>query len=231
MNAPDLIVRRLRRATRTPPRSDGTSYRIALTDTGKWLHSIGSDFLFAYLETGWPAEVQAAITDAFETALGVSAAIKDAVRKTGGHEVVNGFYLLNDAAMTKAMHSIPGMGLTAVNSYEESGCGTAETINAEFFAGILEGLGGDVMPMLDYLTASMSDMQAQCRESTVTEIFGTVIGIVSPMPVLNVPVTTFQYVFSSSAVASWFGDVNCERTLPEAYDYSYTVAAYDYDPA
>jgi hypothetical protein len=132
--------------------------------------------------------------------------------------------------MTKAMHAIQGMGLTAVNSYEESGCGTAARITEEFFAALLGGLGGDVAPMLDSLAAAMSDMQGHCRDCAVTENFGTVIGVVSPMPVLNVPVTTFQYVFSSSVVAPWFVNVNCDSPLAEPYDYSYTVAAYDYDP-
>lgn len=227
-NAPDVIVRRQRRMARVSQRGAIPTYHVTLTDTGKWLHAPSSDFLFAYLENDWPANVQAAVTTAFETALGMSSTIKAAVKSTSGQDVVNGLYLLDQAAMTKAMNAIDGMGLTAVDSYEESGSGTAASINGDFFSAILGGLGGDVAPLLTYLTTEMGDVQAQTAQSTVTENFGTIIGMVSVMPVLNIPVTSFQYVFSSSKVSQWFVKVNCGSVEHQSYDYSYTVAEYNY---
>jgi hypothetical protein len=209
-------------------RKSEPSYYVTLTDTGKWLHAPGSDFLFAYLENNWPPDVLKSVTTAFETALGMSSVIKVAVKETSGQDVVNGLYLLDQAAMTKAMNSIDGMGQTSVDQSGESGSGTAVSINQEFFAAILGGLGGDVEPLMTYLTAEMGDVQAQTKESTVTDQFGTLVGLISVMPVLNVSVTSFQYVYSSSSTSEWFVSVNCGSTEHYSYDYKYTVVEYNY---
>jgi hypothetical protein len=206
----------------------GTSYTVTLTETGSWMHAAGSDFLFAYLENDWPADVKQAVTDAFKSALKMSSTIKEAIKSTSGQDVVNGLYLLDQASMTKAMNSIDGMGLTAVNQSSQSGSGTAASINGQFFAAILGGLGGDVAPMLNYLTTEMGDVQAQTKKSTVTNMFGTVVGLISVMPVLNVPITSFQYVFSSQQTSKWFVSVNCGSVEHYSYDYSFTVADYNY---
>jgi hypothetical protein len=47
---------------------------------------------------------------------------------------------------------------------------------------------------------------------------------------LNVPVTSFQYVYSSSQVATWFVSVNCGSVENQSYDYQYTVVEYNYAP-
>lgn len=229
MSSQNVLVRRQRRPNLALAREVKPSYNVTLTDSGKWLHAPGSDFLFAFLEEGWPADVQQAVTTAFETALGMSSTIKAAVKTTSGDDVVNGLYLLNQAAMTEAMNSIDGMGQTTVDQDTQQGSGTAVSINGQFFAAILGGLGGDVAPMLTYLTTEMGDVQAQTQQSTVTENFGTIIGLISVMPVLNVPVTTFQYVYSTSAVSKWFVSVNCGSVEHQSYDYSYTVVSYNYD--
>lgn len=230
MSSQNVLVRRQRRPELVVPRRNRPTYNVTLTDDGKWLHAPGSDFLFAYLENGWPADVTAAVTKAFETALTMSSTIKAAVKNTSGQDVVNGLYLLDQAAMTEAMNSIDGMGQTTVNQNSQQGSGTAVSINGEFFAAILGGLSGDVAPLLTYLTTEMGDVQAQTKQSTVTESFGTVIGMISVMPVLNVPVTTFQYVYSTSEVSKWFVSVNCGSVEHHSYDYSYTVVEYNYQP-
>lgn len=205
------------------------SYNVTITDSGKWLNAPGSDFLFAFLQDDWDTVVKAKVTSAFETALGMSSTIKAAVKETSGQDVVNGLYLLNHAAMTKAMNSIDGMGETSTEQKHEQGDGTAVEINKQFFAAVLAGLEGNVTPLLTYLTEEMGDVQAQTKKSTVTDNFGTVIGLVSLMPVLDVPVTTFQYVYSTEATSSWFVKVNCGSTEHYSYDYSYTVVNYNYD--
>lgn len=228
MGSENVLVRRHSRAQIVPPRRTPPTYNVTLTDSGKWLHAPGSDFLFAYLESDWPKDVQAAVTKAFEDGLKMSSTIKAAVKTTAGQDVVNGLYLLDTAAMTDAMNSIDGMGETTVNQNTEQGSGTAVSITGEFFSAILGGLGGDVAPMLNYLTTQMGDLQAQTKKTTVTENFGTVIGLISVMPVLNVPVTTFQYVSSSSSVSKWFVSVPCGSVEHQSYDYSYTVVEYNY---
>lgn len=222
-----LVRRQLRRALALPRRRH-PSYLVTMTDQGKWLHAPSSDFLFAYIENDWPKDVVADVTKAFETALGMSSTIKAAVKNTSGQEVVNGLYLLDQAAMTTAMNSIDGMAETTADQNTQQGSGTAASINGEFFAAVLGGLSGDVAPMLTYLTTEMGDVQAQTKQSTVTENFGTIIGMISVMPVLNVVVTSFQYVYSTSEVSTWFVSVPCGSVEHQSYDYSYTVVNYNY---
>lgn len=220
---------RIRRQYRAAQTHQGfPTYQVTLTDAGKWLHAPGSDFLFAYLEDNWQPDVTKAVTAAFEDALKMSSSIKAAVKQTCGQDVVNGLYLLDQPSMTKAMNSIDGMGQTSVAQNVQQGSGTAASINGAFFAAILGGLSGDVMPMLTYLTTEMGDVQAQTKQSTVTQDFGTVVGMISVMPVLNVPVTSFQYVYSSQQTSTWFTSVNCASVEHQSYDYQYTVVNYNY---
>ncbi|MDP2688296.1 MAG: hypothetical protein Q8O62_13815 [Aequorivita sp.] len=207
------------------------SYHVVVTDSGSWLHAPGSDFLFAYLEKEWDAKTTQNVTKAFEAALKMSTIIKSAVKTTSGQDVVNGLYLLNQADMTKAMNSIDGMGETSADQQTKAGSGTAVSINMEFFAAVLGGLSGDVEPMLAYLTTQMGDVQAETKKSTVTENFGIVIGLVSVMPILNTPITSFQYVFSSSETSKWFVNTICGTVNHYSYDYTYTVVDYNYDPS
>lgn len=206
------------------------TYMVTMTDSGQWLHAPGSDFLFAYIEDSWSQTLKDAVSQAFVDALQMSNVIKKAVLDTSGQEVVNGLYLLDQSAMTTAMNSIPGMGETSVDQHEESGDGTAVSINAQFFAAILAGLGGDVAPILGYLNQEMATVQAQTAKSTVTSDFGTVIGLVSVMPVLDVVVTAFQYAYSAAETANWFTSVTCGTEKHYSYDYKFTVVNYNYDP-
>lgn len=196
--------------------------------TGSWMHAPGSTFVFAYLKEGWPADVVTKMTNAFNDALAMSETIKDAVKTTSGQEVVDGLYLLDQPAMTKAMNSIDGMGMTTAVNGENKGNGTAAAINEQFFNGILAGLGGDIAPIMDYLNQAMAGVQAQTKKSTVTSEFGTVIGMVSLMPVLNVPVTTFSYVHTAKETESFFTKVLCVSSESYAYDYKYVNAVYNY---
>lgn len=203
-------------------------YIVTMTDAGQWMHAPGTDFLFAYLENDWAPDVKTQVTNAFTAALGMSSTIKKAVLDTAGQKVVNGLYLLDQSSMTTAMNSIDGMGETSVDSNHQSGQGTALEINQEFFTSILAGLTGDVAPLMTYLTQEMGNVQAQTKQEGVTDNFGTVIGLISVMPILNVVTTTFQYAFSSTATSEWFVKVNCGSVEYYSYDYSYTVVNYNY---
>jgi len=205
------------------------SYHKVSTDKGTWLHAPGSDFLFAFLKNDWPADLTAKVTQAFEDALALSSTIKEQVKDTSGDDVKNGLYLLNQPAMTKAMNNIDGMGQTEVNQDGKSGNGTTVSINQEFFTAILGGLEGDIAPLMTFLNTQMSDVIAETRQSTVTQNFGTVIGLISVMPILNVPVTSFQYVFSSAETSQWFVKLICGSVDHYSYDYKYTIVNYNYD--
>ncbi len=205
-------------------------YQVHVTATGDyWLHAPSSDFLFAYIDSSLDPATTKALTTAFQNALKMSSIIKQAVVDTSGKAAMNGLYLLNQAEMTAAMNSINGMGETLASNGGNSGSGTAITINQEFFAGILGGLGGDVTPMMTYLNDQMSKVQAQTKNSTVTDDFGVIVGLVSLMPVLNIPVTTFKYIFSSSSISSWFVNLLCVDIQSQSYSYSYTDVDYNYN--
>ena len=224
------VMRRQRRTICQSPAGTAWGYKVTLTESGKWYHAEGSDFVFAYLETEWPADVKQAVTTAFEAALKMPTQIKAAVKSTSGQDVVGGLYLQNQAAMTKAMNSIDGMGMTSSTQNEEQGSGTAFSINQDFFNAVLGGLSGDVAPMMNYLTSQMGDLQATTKQSTESDVFGTVIGMISVMPVLNVPVTTFRYVFSDDQTRTWFVSIPCGSSENQSYDYSYTAVDYNYSP-
>jgi hypothetical protein len=208
---------------------DSTSYIVTVTDDGEWLHPAGSDFLFAYLSKDLPDDVKLALRSAFTDALQLPNKIKAEVKATSGQDVVNGLYLLNREAMTKAMNNVDGMGQTTDDTQTKKGRDVSVGINAEFFAAVLAGLAGDVSSMMKYLTDEMGDLQAQVRDSTVTESFGTVIGTISVEPMLGVPVTTFKYVFSDSKTSDWFVSVPCGTAEEHDYDYSFTVVDYVYE--
>jgi len=205
------------------------SYRVTLTDKGEWWHPNGSDFVFAYVDNNWSADLKQKVGKAYTAALAMSSSIKEAVKNTSGQTVEDGVYLLDQAAMIEAMNSIKGMGQTGVSQHSESGSGTALTITGDFFAAVLGALGGDVAPMLTYLTTQMGDMQAQVGKSTVTDNFGTVIGFISVEPGLDIIVTTFQYLYSTQETSQWFVKVPCGSVENQNYDYSYTVLEYNYD--
>lgn len=206
------------------------TYRVTLTDAGEWMHSEGSDFLFAYIPTSWDAGTKEAVKGAFVKALTMSTTIKAAVLTESGKAVEGGLYLLDEPTMTRAMTSIDGMGITGADQQQQSGSGTAVTITGEFFSAVLGGLGGDVAPLLAYLTTQMGDVQAETRQAKSVEDFGTVIGLISVMPGLDVVTTTFQYVYSSEETSAWFVKVNCGSAKHESYDYRYTVVDYNYAP-
>ena len=230
MSNDSILTRTQRFPGVIPSRRKPLTYRVTLTEKGQWIHAPGSDFLFAYLDAAWPKDLQDAIRTSFETALTLPSSIKAAVRKTSGEDVVDGLYLLDQPAMTKAMNTIDGMGETSVNQESQSGSGTALDINGQFFAAILGGVGGDVAPLMTYLTTEMGDLQAQTKRSTVTKDFGTMIGMISLMPVLNIPITTFQYIYSTTKVSTWFTDLVCASIDHQSYDYEYTIVSYNFTP-
>ena len=204
-------------------------YNVFLTSTGQWMHAPSSNFLFAYIDNSWSAADKTAVAQAFKDALQMSTKIKNAVKATSGQDVVNGLYLLDQPAMTKAMNSIDGMGMTSAVKSHQAGSSTAVGITQEFFNSVLGGLGGDVAPMLKYLTTQMGDIQVEVKKNTSSKTFGIVIGLISLMPGLGIPITSFQYVYSSQATSSWFTKILCSSAEKHTYQYEYVVTNYNYN--
>lgn len=206
-------------------------YLTTTTDSGQWKHAPSSDFVFAYIDEDWTPAEKIAVGQAFEAAEQMSNKIKQAVLATSGQTVVNGLYLLDQPAMTEAMNSISGMGETAATQHTLSGDGTALSVTDDFFGQVLAGLGGDISPMLDYLTVALGKVQAQTVNTTVTSTFGTVVGLVSLMPDLDIPVTSFVYLFSEASTTTQFQQFLCGSSTTYTYDIDYTAVTYNYvDP-
>lgn len=200
------------------------------TEEGQWIHADSSDFCFCFIHNEWDTETKKIMAKEFLRANAMSNKVKDAVKKLTGDEVVNGLYLLDVEDMVTAMNTIEGMGQTKDSMDSNKGSGTCTKINGEFFGDILAGLGGDVEPLMSYLTKSMEGVQAETKGSTVTNKFGIMIGLVSLVPQLNIPVTTFQYVYSNETTSTWMVSVNCGSSQRYSYDYTYDVVVFNYDP-
>lgn len=191
------------------------------------MHAPSTDYTFAYILNNLPDAQKEALATAFQDALAMSSKIKEAVKQTSGQQVVNGVYVEDQEAMTKAMNSIEGMGMTGANQKQQSGNGTpTEMINA-FFQSILGGLGGDVTPMNQYLTSQMASQQTTSKGISSNN-FGTVMGLVSLMPVLDIPVTTFIYAYIAGESKTWFEHVHCHDEKRQSYNYTYTAVRYNY---
>lgn len=206
-----------------------TSYVVTPTNEGEWHHNPNSDFVFAYYDKAWPEDFRKEVGKAFKIAQSMSETIKDAVRDTSGQEVVNGLYVLDKKAMIKAMNSIKGMGETGADTSSESGTGTAATITKEFFAAALAGLGGDVAPMSEYLTKAMGDIQAEAKTKKSDRDFGTIVGMVSGDPDLDVVSISFKYVHSAGKTSEWFVSVKCASVEHHSYSYSYDYVDFNFN--
>ncbi len=205
-----------------------TPQRVLTTSSGSWLHAPSSDFIFAYEPANMSASDKKALGKAFSDALPMSSKIKAAVKKTSSQDVVNGLYLLDQKAMTKAMNSIDGMGMTAAAKKHMAGDEKAEGITQDFFNSVLGALGGDVAPMLKYLQTQLGDVQAQKKKETTETTFGIVVGLISLMPGLGIPVTSFQYVFLDKSQSTEFEKILCFSSTSYTYKVDYTVANYNY---
>jgi hypothetical protein len=204
------------------------TYMVTVTDSGDWYYAASNDFLFTYIKNSWSDKLKSEVSAAFKETLNISEMIKDAVKATSGQVVVDGLYLQNEASMAKAMNSIHGMGQTRRKPEKQSGEGSAESINEQFFTAVLDGLGDKVSPIEDYLDTAMAKIQTQIKKNTATDNFGTVIGLVSAVPELDIIMTTFQYAFSSAKTAESITKFKCGSNEIYSYDYTYTVTSYNY---
>lgn len=210
---------------------ESLNYQVTIIDEGEWIHSQGTDFLFAFLKKSWSDQFKAKLGKAFTTGLTVPNKIKESVKKNSGQDVVNGLYIQDEAAMTKAMNDIPGMSQTGASRHHEEGEDIVTVITEKFFGAVLATLGGNVKPISTYLTSKMADFQAQLKETKVDDKFGTVIGLISGIPEFDVVTTTFKYVYSSASTASWVVETSCSSTQKTSYNYDYTVVDYLYNPS
>ena len=108
------------------------TYLVTVTEDGDWLHPAGSDFLFAFIDKSLPDDVKLSMREAYKEALQLPNLIKAQVKATASQDVVNGLYLLDQPAMTKAMNNVSGMAETAVDQQSKSGKDVSVGINAEF---------------------------------------------------------------------------------------------------
>ena len=122
------------------------------TDSGRWLHLKGPDFLFAYVDNNWSAPLQAAVKLAFDIAVGEVRRIQERVRHASGYVVENGLYLMSWQDMTKALEGLPGVVAPWPNENRRSYSGrTGAQMILDIFKQFLDGLGGPIDPIERYL--------------------------------------------------------------------------------
>merc|ERR1712063_238205 len=206
------------------------NFKLFQADSGSWISSPGSDFVFAYVDQSWPAAFQQSIGVAFQAVLNMTNTVKDAVRKTSGDKVVDGLYILNETAMTTAMNSIPGMAQQSGTRQSQSGNMTAVEISGQFLAAALAGVSGDVAPIVTYFTTEMANFQVSLKETSQMDQFGTMIAFISGIPALNIVTTTFQYSYAGSQYKEFVVNLTCSSAKHYEFEYDYTVVNYNYAP-
>jgi hypothetical protein len=210
--------------------SDSLTYCVTPTKSGKWLHSCNANFLFAFISNKLSDREKAQLTETFEATLTLLPAIKNAVVDTVGKDaLVDNLYFIDKNAMTKAMNSIPGMGMTSVDQSSKKADGTLISINLAFFSDILANLGGEVEPMQNYLFNEMKAVQSDAKRYGQAEYNGIVIGVISQMPIIGTQIISFQYIFVASKTKETFGTITCIKTDIYQFDYDYTRVSYNYN--
>lgn len=203
------------------------TYMVTSTRSGDWYYAANNNFTFTYVEKSEPSASD--IVEAFKETLSLSGTIKDAAAASSGRPVVDGLYLVDANSMATVMNSIPGMGQTGTKPKTQKGEGTAEKINEEFFTAAMGGLGGGVSPIQYYLDAAMRKIQEQIKKNKLpVDSFGTLIGIVSTVPLLRVIVTTFHYIVCSAETAETITKFICGSPEAYSYDFTYTITSYNY---
>ncbi|MXN75840.1 hypothetical protein GR157_13990 [Burkholderia sp. 4701] len=221
---------RERKSVATSSLETPLTYYVTVTDDGTWIHAASSDFVFAYESNSLTSDEKKILGQAFEQALGIPNKIKKAVEKITGQAVAQGVYIGDFNLVINALNSIDGMAQTSENTGGDSGNRIVADITDNFFQIILSGLGGDVKPLQKYLTGQMQGFQAALSQNQNFQNFGTVIGTVSLVEGLDVPVTSFQYIYSNYTTAQWVEQLSCSSVEKQSYSYNYTDVTFLYDP-
>ncbi len=204
------------------------NYTVTSTDSGKWLIAVGSVQLFTFIKNEWPHAIKVNVTQKYEAALAISAEITESVKKKDEKDIAGGLFILDQLAMTKAMNSIDGMGMTSAANKKMNGTGTAGGVTKDFFNTILGALDGNVTPILEHLQKQLGQIQTLKKQNTSKSTFGIVVGLISLMPTLDIPITTFQYVYLDKSQSSEFEKFHCLSSRSYSYKIDYTVDYYNY---
>ncbi|RQR49581.1 hypothetical protein DIE19_31560 [Burkholderia sp. Bp9126] len=205
------------------------SYCVTVGDDGTWLHPVEKLFIFAYLPNSASAEEKQIIGSAFETALQVPNDIKDQIKKLGGESYLGMDYFLDPSLVTKALNNVTGMSEIGGSSGGDSGTKVTVQIMDDFFQSVLSSLGGDVTVMQTWLQTQMQGFQVQIGKESNYNYFGTIVGTVSLVEGLDIPVTNFQYVYSDYATSQWVAKSSCSSQTKQSFSYSYDVTNFLYE--
>jgi hypothetical protein len=163
---------------------------------GEWVHAEGVDYIFYYIQPYWNDSLRLKVALAFQDALLQYPAIKEAVKKVSGQEVLDGFYTQDVKQVTAAMSTIKGMAQTGSINTNLSGENTATNITTDFFANVLATVNPNVGPIQDYLLSTMSKIQKQ-SQAQKSETAGIIIAMISVVTGLDIVMTTFVHVVTT----------------------------------
>ncbi len=212
--------------------ADNPTYHVTLTPKGKWLWADRPGLAFAFIDATLEASLAARVTSAFETALGLFPALAAAVTaEHGSGAIAGGVYLLDQSAMTRAINTVPGIAMTKLEQDKLSVTATAAQANLDFFTGRLTDLVGEVKPLAPGLNQAMADLQAALGEAKGLSDFGILIATVGLMPVLNVPITTLQYISLGADQRPAFEAASCADAKTHRFDFRFSVADYSVSAA
>jgi len=205
------------------------SYTVTVGDDGTWLHPVDKLFIFAYLPNSATANEKAILTSAFEAALQVPNDIKDQIKNLGGESYLGMDYFLDPDLVTKALNNVTGMSEIGGSSGGDSGTEVTVQIMNDFFQVVLSALGGDASVMQSWLQTQMQGFQIQIGKENNYKNFGTIVGTVSLVEGLDVPVTNFQYVYSDYNTAQWVVKLSCSSQTEQSFSYNYDVTNFLYE--
>lgn len=204
------------------------NYNEVITKTGMWLHSIDTNFLFSFIPNTYTKKEKQDTINCFKENLKTLLLIQNkTIDIIGRDSVADSLYFVNKDQIIKTMISIPGMGMTSVLTSDKEVSGTAASINLNLFKNILSETGGEVDVLNEFLIKSMGKLQFLSKKSTEKEYNGMIVGVVSLMPILGIPVVTFKYIYTASDTKEHFQTMSCEDEKKYIFDEEYMQVIYN----
>jgi len=205
----------------------GLGYLDVPTASGRWRHDEGTAFLFAYVDNTWSGPLQSAIERGYDIGVGDLRRMQDAAERASGRAVKNGLYLLNPQEMTDAMDGLPGMEDYRMDPMRRAYKGRPMEITRLFFERHLQGRGGEMDPMVPYLTQAMDTVRRQVKITTLPDYIGIVVGVISAIPGTETAASSYQYICTSADFGEQFVKMSCGSAEMFSVDIPYFALTYN----
>jgi hypothetical protein len=208
-------------------------YCIKPAQGAAWLHTCNEKLLLAFIPNGADDDVDKKLFAAFEHALALFTEIREELKKDSSKApyqddaFVEGLYLVDVAAMTKAMSTIEGMSQTATGTITPTYGGSPAAVTLKFMETVLGDSSGNLDYLQAYLLKYMTTIQWHARNSTADTI-GILTGFVAYNGLLEKTATTFTYVTATTATKERFESIDCTSANLERYTYTLSTVTFEY---